>query len=93
MNRLPLSLANRAFLLVILVVFSALGAGAQSSSVPARITEPVNEKSVLTLKGNVHPLARAEFDQGAAPLDLPMNRMLLVHPVIAAAPLPALHCA
>src|SRR5208282_3590437 len=28
--------------------------------------------------GNVHPLARLEFDQGVAPDDLPMERMLLV---------------
>ena len=31
-----------------------------------------------TLRGNTHRLARAEFDQGAAPSDLPMERMLLV---------------
>ncbi len=29
-------------------------------------------------RGNTHPLARAQFDQGAAPPNLPMNRMLLV---------------
>ncbi len=31
-----------------------------------------------TLRGNTHPLARAEFDQGPAPADLAMSRMLLV---------------
>ena len=30
------------------------------------------------LKGNTHPLARPEFDRGAAPDSLPMQRMLLV---------------
>ena len=30
------------------------------------------------LKGNIHRLARAQFDRGPAPADLPMNRMLLV---------------
>jgi len=32
----------------------------------------------ITLPGNTHPLARPEFDQGLAPADLPMKRMLLV---------------
>ena len=30
------------------------------------------------LPGNIHPLARLQFDRGFAPADLPMNRMLLV---------------
>jgi len=42
------------------------------------ITKPVDESQLAVLKGNTHPLARAEFDRGAAPVDLPMNRMLLV---------------
>ncbi|MGH9528599.1 MAG: Ig-like domain repeat protein [Terriglobales bacterium] len=42
------------------------------------ITKLVDETQLTTLMGNTHPLARAEFDQGAAPADLPMNRMLLV---------------
>jgi hypothetical protein len=53
-------------------------AGAQTANVPARITEAVDEKNLVTLKGNVHPLARLEFDRGAAPPDLRMDRMLLV---------------
>ncbi len=46
--------------------------------VQSRITQAVDEKVRVPLRGNVHPLARAEFDRGAAPLDLPMKRMLLV---------------
>ena len=44
----------------------------------ARITAPVDEAVLTRLAGNTHPLARPEFDQGAAPPDLPMDRMLLV---------------
>src|SRR5580704_19537916 len=33
---------------------------------------------MMVLQGNTHPLARPQYDQGAAPPDLPMNRMLLV---------------
>ncbi|HET9306248.1 MAG TPA: Ig-like domain repeat protein [Candidatus Sulfotelmatobacter sp.] len=42
------------------------------------ITQAVDESLVSVLKGNTHPLARAEFDLGTAPAALPMQRMLLV---------------
>jgi hypothetical protein len=42
------------------------------------ITEAVDESRLTTLKGNVHPLARPQFDLGTAPASLPMERMLLV---------------
>jgi hypothetical protein len=34
--------------------------------------------NLVTLQGNTHPLARPEFDQGAAPDSLPTERILLV---------------
>ncbi|MEY2412975.1 MAG: hypothetical protein QOD84_1581 [Acidobacteriaceae bacterium] len=43
-----------------------------------RILEAVDEQYLTPLKGNVHPLAKPQFDGGAAPLNLPMDRMLLV---------------
>jgi hypothetical protein len=33
---------------------------------------------MITLGGNTHPIARAEFDRGDAPADLPMQQMQLV---------------
>jgi hypothetical protein len=45
---------------------------------PSVITQPVDDAQRVTLKGNVHPLARTKFDRGAAPADLAMDRMLLV---------------
>jgi len=51
---------------------------AQSRTVRARVTQPVDQHNLVTLRGNIHPLARPEFDQGVAPDDLPMERMLLV---------------
>jgi hypothetical protein len=51
---------------------------AQTRAVRARVTQPVDVHDLVTLQGNVHPLARPEFDQGVAPDDLPMERMLLV---------------
>ncbi len=45
---------------------------------PALVTQPVDNSVRTLLPGNVHPLARAEFDQGEAPADLVLHRMLLV---------------
>lgn len=53
-------------------------AAAQNKPVPARIVRAVDDTQLVQLKGNVHPLARAEFDRGMAPDDLPMQRMLLM---------------
>jgi hypothetical protein len=38
----------------------------------------VNLENLVTLRGNTHPLARPEYDQGAAPDSLPTERILLV---------------
>jgi subtilase family serine protease len=51
---------------------------AQDAAVRARVAQPVDVSDRVTLHGNVHPLARRESDQGIAPDDLPMERMLLV---------------
>ncbi len=50
---------------------------AQSTARPL-ITRPADESSLVTLRGNVHPLARPEFDRGAAPASLRAQRQLLV---------------
>jgi subtilase family serine protease len=71
-------LRSVALIFVSILVFPFGRAAAQTTNIPARITQAVDEKNLLVLKGNVHPLARLEFDQGAAPLDLRMDRMLLV---------------
>jgi Pro-kumamolisin, activation domain/Bacterial Ig-like domain (group 3) len=60
------------------VFLASLSCWGQSKFIRPRITQPVNEKQLSTLRGSVYPLARKEFDQGAAPLNLPMERMLLV---------------
>jgi subtilase family serine protease len=58
-----------------LVLLCALG---QTNSTRSLITQPVIETNRITLPGNTHPLARREFDRGAAPLGVSMERMLLV---------------
>jgi len=59
-------------------LIAPLGAFAQSNAVPARIVTQINESSLTTLRGNTHPLARAQYDQGAVADSLPMHRMLLL---------------
>jgi subtilase family serine protease len=62
----------------ILILFFANRTAAQSSNVLPRITQAIDETNLVVLRGNTHPLARPEFDQGTAPMSLPMRRMLLV---------------
>jgi len=57
---------------------SAAASQAQASVVPARITQAIDETQSVRLQGNVHPLARPEFDQGAVEDWQPMSRMLMV---------------
>src|SRR5215472_224619 len=56
----------------------SVSAGQAAKAVPARITQAIDETQLFTSKGNVHRLARPEFDQGAVPDSTPMKRMLLV---------------
>jgi len=57
---------------------SSQSALAQVPAVPARITQAIDETQLVRLKGNVHPLARAEFDQGPVSSATPMKRMMLL---------------
>lgn len=50
---------------------------AQTQAAP-RITTPVDESAVTTLRGNTHPLARPEFDQGAVADSQPLRRIFLL---------------
>ena len=65
-------------LLSLSMILSSLASLAQTNAVRARVTQAVDMQNLVTLRGNVHPLARPQYDQGAAPDNLPMRRMLLV---------------
>jgi hypothetical protein len=57
----------------------AISAFAVAQSQPAsRITQPIDNGVRVTLKGNVHPLAQARFDQGPVADSFPAERMLLL---------------
>jgi hypothetical protein len=72
------SLILRILLLVFFLAASSSQASAQTVPVAARITQAIDEKNLVTLKGNVHPLARPEFDQGPLSDAQPLKRMLLL---------------
>ena len=62
----------------VLLVICCLSAMAQQTTIPPRVTEAVDVNKLVTLRGNTHPLARPEFDRGAASDSQPIRRMLLV---------------
>jgi hypothetical protein len=66
------------FFAAALLIFGVLVSAEQPPAVPPLIVQRVDETKRTVLQGNTHPLARPQFDRGAAPPDLPMNRMMLV---------------
>jgi hypothetical protein len=50
---------------------------AQAPRIPARVTQKVDESNRLTLRGNVHPMARTQFDRGAVVESQPATHMAL----------------
>jgi subtilase family serine protease len=49
---------------------------AMAQSVP-QIIQPVNDSNLTTLTNNVHPLAKAQYDQGEAPDSTPTGMLIL----------------
>jgi uncharacterized protein (TIGR03437 family) len=63
---------------MIVLALTALPLLAQQVKPAPRITQYIDATDLVRLTGNTHPLARAEYDQGAVPPDLPMERILLL---------------
>lgn len=70
--------------LVRLIVLAATTAcvslplAAQTSYRINRVVTPVDETNLITLRGNVHPMAQARYDRGPAPASTPTGRVMLV---------------
>jgi len=64
-------------LAVAVSLLAAMHVAAQTHGIQ-RITQTIDEKNLVTLKGNTHPLAQSRYDQGAAPDSLPLERLMLV---------------
>ncbi len=65
-------------LCAVATLLAGQAAWAQTTTVPARVVSAVDDTQTVTLKGNVHPLAQAKFDQGAVSDATPATRMMLV---------------
>ena len=63
--------------LLTLLSIPALQAIAQTNDAQPRITQAVDETKLTLLKGNTYPLARPEYDRGAAPASQAMETMML----------------
>src|ERR1700686_1915273 len=50
----------------------------QVTSRPSRITQAIDEKQLVLLRGNVHPLPQTKFGQGTVSDAQPLDRMLLL---------------
>jgi hypothetical protein len=84
----PIAVRNSLFVLVVMVTLTGVRASGQTkpdstatgqaARIPARIMQAIDETQMVQLKGNVHRLARAEFDQGAVSNATPMKRMQLL---------------
>ncbi|WP_263353985.1 choice-of-anchor D domain-containing protein [Acidicapsa acidisoli] len=70
-----------AFLVIgigMVVPATAQSAGSDSLAVPSRVVEHVEDAKVVTLAGNVHPMARKEFDKGRVEPGKLLERVVLV---------------
>ena len=65
-------------ILPVLVLLVSLGAGRPATAQEARLTQPVNDHALVTLRGTVHPMAKAANDRGAASPDMQLDRLQLV---------------
>jgi subtilase family serine protease len=64
--------------IVLTTCLLAASALAQKPPVAKRITQDIDETQLVRLPGNVHPLARPEFDSGPLADSQPVNHMLLL---------------
>ena len=64
-------------ILVVVALLLGMGSLAVSSATAAASQRIINDSDVVILAGNVHPLARPEYDAGPTPPSLPMERMIL----------------
>ena len=65
-------------LCAVVCAFAGQRSWGQKAPVASRVVEQIDETRTVNIRGNVHPLARAEFDRGAVAESQPMTRMLLL---------------
>src|SRR5271170_8028410 len=70
----PIAFAAAAFTLIAPAPLVAQA----TSFVTPHLTQPIDDNARITIKGTVHPLARAANDRGAAPDSMPLDRIQVV---------------
>ncbi len=75
---LVVSIAILCLLFTSLAFAAASSASGCSPITVNRVTSPVDESRLTPLQGNLHPLARAEFDQGKVADELPMEHIIML---------------
>ena len=60
-----------------LALVAPFAASAQTNGVPSRIAAQINESNLTTLRGNTHPLARQQYDQGRVDPAMKMERITM----------------
>jgi trimeric autotransporter adhesin len=68
----------RPIILAAAAVCLSLPIAAQSGYAVNRVVAPIDETSLVPLKGNVHPMAQARYDRGPAPEPTPTGRVMLL---------------
>jgi hypothetical protein len=58
------------------LLFSGLSMSVVAQTPSNRVSGRIDENKVTTLLGNVHPMARAEFDRGAVSAETPLEDMV-----------------
>src|ERR1700761_1232473 len=76
MPRLPRFFSSLTFAAALMALIPNLHG--QTAASVHRIAGAIDESNVVTLIGNVHPLARPEFDRGAVSPETRLERMVLV---------------
>ena len=74
---MPISIKARSFFVSAFLV-AACSAAALAQAPAYGTMKPVDERQTVALPGNVHPLARAEFDRGLVSGDMRLERMVLL---------------
>jgi hypothetical protein len=67
-----------AYFMLAIVILGSVDSIAQTSAATPRIISQVDESSLVTLKGNVPPLAQARYDRGEAPPQTQLTHIRLV---------------
>ncbi len=87
MSRKPAAFPQHGALSILTIILSgfilATSAKGQAAAEPLyaqprdRITTFIDDEQTVTIRGNHHPLAQAQYDAGAVPADYRMDRMIL----------------